>query len=133
MAPDGPRTESDALFLQWGVSRYTDDRGMRRDDLRYGLVRRFALSDTPGADVFGVSGLFQQGLESGHERFVIGLDYAGRWGKSWFHHYTPTTGWRSGRSGFQERALGGSGAWSSFDANDRHRPRNGSHALGGQA
>ena len=106
-ASDEQGTESNALFLQWGVSRWTDDMGMRRDDLRYGLVRRFALSDTPGGDVFGVSGLFQQGLESGHERFVIGLDYAGSWGSGWFHHYAPTTGWRPGRSGFQERALEG--------------------------
>jgi len=108
-APDGPRTGSDALFLQWGVSRWTDDKGMRRDDARYGLVRRFALSDTPGADVVGVSALLQRGLESRHqhERFVFGLDYAGSWGNGWFHHYTPTTGWRPGRSGFQERALEG--------------------------
>ena len=107
MAPAGPGTESDALFLQWGVSRWTDDVGMRRDDLRYGLVRRFALPNTPGADVLGVSGLLQQGLESGHQRFVIGLDYAGSWGTGWFNHYTATTGWRPGRSGFQERALEG--------------------------
>ena len=107
LGPDEVRTESGALFLQWGVSRYTDERGMRRDDLRYGLVRRFALTNTPGADVFGVSGLFQQGLESGHKRFVIGLDYAGRWGTGWFRQYTPATGWRTGRSGFQERALEG--------------------------
>ncbi len=106
-APDGPRTGSDALFLQWGVSRWTDDNGMRRDDARYGLVRRFALSDTPGADVVGVSALLQRRLESSHERLVIGLDYAGSWGHGWFHHYTPTTGWRPGRSGFQERALEG--------------------------
>ncbi|MCY4486612.1 MAG: hypothetical protein OXF11_05780, partial [Deltaproteobacteria bacterium] len=107
MAPDGLKTESDALFLQWGVSHWTDDKGMRRDDLRYGLVRRFALSDTPGVDVFGVSGLLQQGLESGHQRFVTGLDYAGSWGNGWFHHFLPTTGWRPGRSGFQERAIEG--------------------------
>ena len=105
-APDG-RQESDALFLQWGVSRWTDDMGVRRDDARYGLVRRFALSDTPGADVVGVSALMQHGLESGHQRLVIGLDYAGSWGSGWFHHYTPTTGWRPGRSGFEERALEG--------------------------
>ena len=106
-ASDEPGAESNALFLQWGVSRWTDDKGMRRDDMRYGLVRRFALSDTPGADVVGVSALLQRGLESGHERLVTGLDYAGTWGNGWFHHYMPTTGWRPGRSGFEERALEG--------------------------
>ena len=107
MAPDGTGTESDALFLQWGVSHWTDDVGVRRDNLRYGLVRRFALSNTPGAGVLGASGLLQQGLESGHQRFVVGLDYAGSWGTGWFNQYTATTGWRPGRSGFQERALEG--------------------------
>ena len=106
-ASDERGAESNALFLQWGVSRWTDAKGMRRDDMRYGLVRRFALSDTPGADVVGVSALLQQGLESGHERLVTGLDYAGSWGNGWFHHYMPTTGWQPGRSGFEERALEG--------------------------
>ncbi|MCY4594026.1 MAG: hypothetical protein OXC19_04425 [Bryobacterales bacterium] len=55
----------------------------------------------------GVSALLQRGLDTGHERFVTGLDYAGSWGTGWFHHYMPTTGWRPGRPGFQERALKG--------------------------
>ena len=106
-APDGRRFESRALFFQWGVTRWTDDNGKRRDDLRYGMVRRFRLFDKPNGDVVGLSAMFQHNRERGHGRLVAGIDYAGGWGSGWLHRFMPTTGWRPGRSGFEERALGG--------------------------
>ena len=104
---DGGRRESRALFVQWGVTRWTDDDGLDHNDLRLGAVGRFAVSEAPRADVVGVSALYQQGMESGHGRLVTGVDYAGAWGSGWFHHYLPATGWRGGRSRHEERALEG--------------------------
>ena len=106
-APDGQGLESSALFFQWGVTRWTDDAGARREDMRYGVVRRFALTDTPEAGVVGVSALFQHSLQRDHGRLVAGIDYGGAWGSGWLHHFMPTTGWRRGRWGFEERALAG--------------------------
>ena len=107
LAPGAERVETSALFFQWGVTRWTDGNGVPRDDLRYGVVRRFALSDTPHADVVGLSAMFQHNQERGHGRLVAGIDYSGTWGSGWLHHFMPTTGWRPGRSGFEERALAG--------------------------
>ena len=98
-----------ALFLQWGLTRWTGDEGTRRDDMRWGVVRRVALSDAPGADVLGVSALFQHGVERGHGRLVAGVDYAGAWGCGWLHHFTPTTGWRPGRFGYEVNCTGFTG------------------------
>ena len=106
-ASDGRRWESRALFVQWGVTRWNDDDGARHHDMRIGAVRRFTVSEAPGSDVVGVSALHQQSVESGHGRLVTGVDYAGAWGSGWIHHFLPTTGWREGRSRFEERALRG--------------------------
>ena len=77
--------------------------------MRYGVVRRFNVSDEPGANVFGLSTFFQQNLEYGHGRVVTGLDYDGAWGRGTFNYFQPTTGWRDARSraGYEERALAG--------------------------
>ena len=96
-----------AFFLQHGMTRWIDEHGLRRNDLRLGTTFRFTLPDFPGADVFGVSALVQENVERGHQRLVIGTDYAGRWGVAEVHHYIPTTDWRRGRSGREERAIGG--------------------------
>ena len=96
-----------AFFLQQGVTRWTDKHGARRNDLRLGTAFRFTLPHFAGEDVFGASTLVQQNVERGHQRLVIGTDYAGRWGGAALHHYIPTTDWRPGRSGYEERAVGG--------------------------
>ena len=77
--------------------------------MRYGVVRRFNVSDEPGANVVGLSTFFQQNLEYGHGRVVSGFDYDGAWGRSTFNYFLPTTGWRDARSrtGYEERALAG--------------------------
>ena len=36
------------------------------------------------------------------------MDYVGTWGVGYFNHYAVQSGWRIGRAGFQERAIGGS-------------------------
>lgn len=102
-------TESGALFFQQGVTSWTDSQGLRRYDMRYGVVRRFNVSDEPGANVFGLSSFFQQNMEYGHGRLVSGFDYNGVWGRSTFNYFQPTTGWRDSRSrvGYEERALAG--------------------------
>ena len=104
---DGGRRESRALFVQWGVTRWIDDEGTDRNDVRIGAVRRVAVSQEPRAGVLGFSALYQQGVESEHGRLVTGVDYAGAWGSGWLHHYAPVTGWRPGRSRHEERALAG--------------------------
>ena len=99
-----------AFFLQHGVTRWTDKHGFRRNDLRLGTAYRFALPGfaSAGPDVFGVSALVQENVERGHQRLVLGTDYASGWGGvAELHHYIPTTDWRRGRSGYEERAAGG--------------------------
>ena len=101
--------EDGAFFFQQGVTSWTDSQGLRRYDMRYGVVRRFNVSDEPGANVVGLSTFFQQNLEYGHGRVVTGFDYDGAWGRSTFNYFLPTTGWRDsrGRAGYEERALAG--------------------------
>ena len=101
--------EAGAFFLQQGLTRWTDRQGLQRYDMRYGVVRRFNMSDAPGANVVGVSSFFQQNLEYSHARVVTGLDYDGVWGRSTFNYFVPTTGWRASatRAGYEERALEG--------------------------
>ena len=89
------------------MTRWTDEEGTDRNDVRIGAVGRYSVSEEPDAGVVGYSALYQQGVESGHARLVTGVDYAGAWGSGWFHHYLPATGWRAGRSRYEERALQG--------------------------
>ena len=96
-----------AFFLQQGVTRWTDAHGFRRHDVRLGTAWRFALPHFAGADVVGATALVQENVERGHQRFVLGTDYAGRWGQASLQHYLPTTEWRAGRPGYEERAVGG--------------------------
>ena len=100
-----------ALFLQQGMTRWTDEHGLRRNDVRLGGAWRFAA----GANVYGATALVQENLERGHQRFVLGTDYAGRWGHVSLQHYVPTSGWRPGRSGYEERAVGGTELSARFD------------------
>ena len=100
---DAQALSGSAFFLQQGVTRWTDGHGFRRNDVRLGTALRFAAV----ADVVGATALVQENLERGHQRFVVGTDYAGRWGHASLQHYLPTTDWRPGRSGYEERAVGG--------------------------
>ena len=50
--------EDGAFFFQQGVTSWTDGQGLRRYDMRYGVVRRFNVSDEPGANVVGLSTFF---------------------------------------------------------------------------
>ena len=104
---DADAFHGSAFFLQHGVTRWTDKHGSRRNDMRLGTAYRFTLPSSASKDVFGASALVQQNVEWGHQRLVFGTDYAGRWGGAALHHYIPTTDWRSGRSGYEERAVGG--------------------------
>ena len=93
-------------------------RGFRRNDVRLGTAFRFASPGFAGADVWGASALMQQNVERGHQRLVVGADFAGRWGEASLQHFVPTTDWRPGRAGYEERALGGTEAslWFQPDA-----------------
>ena len=75
-ADDAPALPGSALFLQQGMTRWTDEHGLRRNDVRLGGAWRFAA----GANVYGATALVQENLERGHQRIVLGTDYAGRWG-----------------------------------------------------
>ena len=105
--PDAGGFTGSALFLQQGMTRWTDDRGFRRNDVRLGTAFRFARGHSAGADVVGLTALVQENVERGHQRVVLGTDYAGGWGEVALQRYVPTTGWRAGRPGYEERAVGG--------------------------
>ncbi|MCH9853678.1 MAG: inverse autotransporter beta domain-containing protein [Alphaproteobacteria bacterium] len=96
------------LFLQQGVTRWQDAQGMQRNDMRWGLVYRFNLTPVAGENILGFATFIQQNAERGHSRVVSRYDYSGKWGTSWVNYYSPTTGWRDGREGHEERAIGGS-------------------------
>ena len=92
-----------ALFLQQGVTTWKDGHSFRRNDLRFGVVRRFAVSERPDSGIFGVSAFIQQNLERGHKRLVASMDYRGRLGVGSFTYFQPMTGWRQGRPEHEER------------------------------
>ena len=96
-----------ALFVQQGASIYTDEDGVRRHDMRFGLVGRSpAWRGHKG--IVGLS-LFQQyNLERGHSRSVMGLDWTGPKAAAAFNYYLPTTGWLASKQlGYEEIALEG--------------------------
>ena len=96
-----------SLFFQQGITRSWDGAGLFRNDLRHGMVRRFQLSNAPGADILGISAFHLFNAERGHGVVAPGIDYTGRWGVGSFRYFVPTTGWRPGRQGQEERALKG--------------------------
>ena len=101
-------SETGAFFLQQGVTRWVDVHGLDRNDFRFGAVRRFDLSDEAAASgIVGVSAFVQQSREFHHTRLVAGSDYAGKWGRGSLNLFVPTTGWRTAKTGYEERALAG--------------------------
>lgn len=102
------RPES-ALFLQQGVTRWQDNDGFTRNDVRQGIVYRFALSEAPES-IFGVAAFVQENVERKHRRLTMSLDYAGRYGRGWLQHFVPASGWQPGRPGYEERPIGGTEA-----------------------
>ena len=119
-AASGHETER-VLFLQTGVTRWMDGSGIRRNDVRHGLVHRFSAFDGLEHGVFGLWAFAQQNLERGHERLVAGVDYAGRWGAGSLSFFQPATGWRPGRPRHEERALQGMEFGLRFDATNTIR------------
>ena len=97
-------------FIQNGLTRWTDSHGLRRNDSRFGFVHRFTTSrdKNSNANLLGAYSLIQQNLERGHSRLVFGADYTGQWGTGFINHYAPQSDWQTGRTGHQERAIGGS-------------------------
>ena len=96
-----------SFFMQNGVTRWRDEHGFQRSDMRIGFVHRYALHEQPGDGVFGTSMFVQENLERGHTRVVTGLEYLDRWGQGSLSYYMPVTEWRPGRYGYEERALEG--------------------------
>ena len=95
------------LFFQNGLSRWRDEHGFQRNDMRFGMVHRILTSERPDAGVFGTSFFFQENLEWGHARIVAGLDYSDGRGRGSLTYFIPVTDWRPGRFGYEERALEG--------------------------
>lgn len=93
-----------ALFLQNGVTSWSDEHGFDRNDTRIGLVQRLQMG---GQNLLGFSATLQQNLERGHQRHVFGADYVGKWGKGYVNHYAVQSDWLVGRVGYEERAIGG--------------------------
>ncbi len=103
----GERASSSALFLQQGITRWWDAHGSLHNDVRQGLVYRFRVSEGLDADVLGISMLHLVNAEHQHAVLVPGFDYSGKWGSSSFRYFSPTTGGRLTRLGYEERALEG--------------------------
>ena len=93
-----------ALFLQPGITTWEDGHGLRRNDIRLGMVWRRPIDET---DAMGLSLFYQQNIERDHERVALGIDYAGRWGSAHLSHFEPITNWLPGRDGYEERARKG--------------------------
>ena len=108
LADDGDVADA-ALFLQQGLTRWTDSAGFLRNDLRYGMAHRFDVANMPGADIVGISVFHQRNLEHGHGRLVTGVEYDGAWGDGALTYFKPTTGWRDSLADWnkEERALEG--------------------------
>ena len=96
-----------AFFVQQGVTRWRDQSGTIRNDLRHGVSHRFRLPGDPDSGIVGVSAFYLHSVEYEHEVLAFGLDYAGGWGTGAFRYFAPTTGWHHVRPGFEERALEG--------------------------
>ena len=106
--PSAAASQSGAFFLQHGMTRWVDDRGLGRNDVRFGAVRRFDLSKEDAAPgILGISAFVQQNREFQHTRLVAGTDYGGRWGRGSLKLFIPTTGWKATVPENQERALAG--------------------------
>ena len=103
----GQRQPHSALFLQQGITRWWDSPGSIHNDLRNGLVYRFRVSEELDADILGISMFHLTNVEQRHEVLVPAIDYMGRWGTASFRYFSPTTDWRTTRSGRSERALEG--------------------------
>ena len=99
-------TDESALFLQQGVTRWQDNEGFTRTDIRQGIVYRLALPKA-SADIVGIAAFVQENVEREHRRLTMSLDYAGRFGRGWMQHFVPASGWKLGRAGYEERAIGG--------------------------
>ena len=102
---DGAVTRS--FFVQNGVTRWRDEHGFQRSDVRLGVVNRHALSEGPGSAYLGTSMFVQENLERGHTRVVSGLEYLDGWGTGSLNYFVPVTGWQPGRPGYEERPLAG--------------------------
>ena len=59
--------------------------------------------------------LVQENVERGHQRLVIGADFTGGRVQGSLQHSVPTTEWRSGRAGCEERARSGTEFSQGFD------------------
>ncbi len=103
------RRNVSSFFFQQGITRSWDasGSGLFRNDLRQGVVRRFRVSRTADADILGFSAFQLLNIERGHRVLAPGIDYAGRWGTGSVRYFIPTTGWRPGAQGYEERALEG--------------------------
>ena len=96
-----------SFFVQNGVTRWRDEHGFQRSDVRLGFVHRYALHEEPGDGVIGTSMFVQENMERGHTRVVTGFEYLDRWGQGSLSYYMPVTDWVTGRHGYEERALEG--------------------------
>ncbi len=96
-----------ASFMQQGITRWRDEFGAMRNDLRHGVVHRFRVSEEPDSDVLGLSSFYLHSAEHGHEVLALGMDWFGRWGTGELRYFFPTTGWTMVRPGHEERPLEG--------------------------
>ena len=93
-------------FLQNGITRWVDERGIQRSDARMGFVYRFTAGQNR-ANMFGLSALLQKNLEFDHQRLATGVDYAGIWGVASLTYFKPITDWQFNHLGYKERPLEG--------------------------
>lgn len=96
------------IVWQAGVSKWTYRREISRQDMRYGGVYRFADAESWHRGMFGLWGFLQHDALQEHARAALGGEYEGVYGRVSAAYYVPLSGWRRGRAGYKEVALGGS-------------------------
>ncbi len=101
----GSLADNSSLFLQQGLTRWQDDSGNIRHDVRHGLVKRIRIFDEANGGALGFGIFHVRNAEYGHEVLAASADYLGRWGTSSLQYFLPTTEWRRVGRGLEERAL----------------------------
>ena len=104
-----------AFFFQSGVTRWKDSHNFSRDDFRQGIAYRAIIGNSEKADVAGFWAFVQHNRQRGHARFAFGSDYETPYGAARFSYFVPLTDWRTGRAGYEERALEGGDITAEFD------------------
>ena len=118
----GQETLRSALFLQNGITRWSDTHDALHNDVRQGLVYRFRVSERSYADIVGVSMLHLVNAEQRHEVLVPGFDYSGQVGERLVPLLYPNYGLATGPAGIRSSSARRHGVGVGFRHHVDHSP-----------